>query len=260
MVLPDFTLKMYEQLCRVLLDSKYVFSTVHEYLSSEKACPKTIIFRHDIDRTPVRALHLAQLEQRIGVKSTYYFRSTKAVFQPDIIGQIVQLGHEIGYHYETLAECNGDYDKAISLFAEELARFRDICPVTTISMHGRPLSKFDNRNLWEKYDFRDYGLIGECYLSIDYNTVLYLSDTGRTWHPTRYNVRDQVKGQPLPELDTTGDLINYITCGINKPLCLLTHPNRWTDSPLIWGKEWLLDQGINQVKRLLITFQHQSNQ
>ncbi len=252
----DFTLKAYEKLCQTVKKTGHESVTVHKYITDCADLRKVIVFRHDVDRSPMRALHLAQLEHDCGIKSTYYFRSKKSVFIPDIIHQIAQLGHEIGYHYETLAECKGDYQKAIALFAEELSMFQKIYPVTTISMHGRPLSKFDNRDLWKKYDFRDHGLIGECYLSIDYDKVLYLSDTGRTWHPTRYNVRDQVKGQVLPELETTEDLIQFIQKGIKQPLCLLTHPNRWTDSSLIWGKEWLVDQCLNQVKRLLIALRN----
>ncbi len=195
---------------------------------------------------------MAQVENKYGIRGTYYFRTKTSVFRTDIIQKISQLGHEIGYHYETLAECRGNYKDAMALFIKELNMFREICRVTSISMHGRPLSKYDNRDLWQKYDFLDHELYGECYLSIDYNHVLYLSDTGRTWHPTRYNVRDKVSGQTLPELETTDELIQFIGAGMNKPLCLLTHPNRWTDSPLIWGKEWLLDQCVNRIKEVLI--------
>ena len=67
------------------------------------------------------------------------------------------------------------------------------------------------------------------------------------------DVRDQVEGQALPELDTTEDLISFITSSeIDGPLCLLTHPNRWTDSTFAWGREWMLDQCINQIKQILI--------
>ena len=34
-----------------------------------------------------------------------------------------------------------------------LDKFRNIYPVKTICMHGSPLSKYDNRLLWEKYDY-----------------------------------------------------------------------------------------------------------
>jgi len=46
-------------------------------------------------------------------------------------------------------------------------------------MHGSPLSKYDNRKIWEKYDYRDYGIIAEPYFDIDFNEVFYMTDKGR---------------------------------------------------------------------------------
>ncbi|MBC8179929.1 hypothetical protein H8E88_02285 [candidate division KSB1 bacterium] len=45
-------------------------------------------------------------------------------------------------------------------FRSNLEMLRKLYPVKTICMHGSPLSKYDNRLLWEKYDYRDYGIIG----------------------------------------------------------------------------------------------------
>ena len=33
--------------------------------------------------------------------------------------------------------------------------------------------------LWEKYDYRDFGIIGEPYFDINFEEVLYLTDTGQ---------------------------------------------------------------------------------
>ena len=87
-------------------------------------------------------------------------------FRPEIIRKIRDLGHEIGYHYEVLSKTNGDYAKAIALFSEELEEFRKICPVKTICMHGSPLSKYNNRDLWEKYDYHTYGISGRGFFNI----------------------------------------------------------------------------------------------
>ena len=42
-------------------------------------------------------------------------------------------------------------------FKENLEKFRKVYLVKTICMHGSPLSKYDNRLIWEKYDYRDLG-------------------------------------------------------------------------------------------------------
>ncbi len=68
---------------------------------------------------------------------------------------------------------------AIEDFELNLERFRKIYPVKTICMHGSPLSKYDNKEIWEKYDYRDYGIIAEPYFDIDFDEVFYITDTGR---------------------------------------------------------------------------------
>lgn len=195
---------------------------------------------------------MATLEHSLGINASYYFRFIKGVYNPEIIKKIHAMGHEIGYHYETLSKCRGNYDKAIALFQEELATFRTLCPITTISMHGRPLSPYDNRTLWEKSNFKDFGIIGECYLSINYQNVTYFSDTGRTWNPHRYNIRDKVKQNQVPTLESTDDLISFLSNSQLKNICILTHPNRWTTSKKGWFFSATSDFIINQVKRILL--------
>jgi hypothetical protein len=46
-------------------------------------------------------------------------------------------------------------------------------------MHGSPRSKFDNKELWSKYNYRDLGIIGEPFFDIDFDDFFYLTDTGR---------------------------------------------------------------------------------
>jgi len=54
---------------------------------------------------------------------------------------------------------------------------------------------YDNRDLWKRYDFRQFGLAGEAYLSIDYHRLAYLTDAGRSWADNPYNLRDRVVGE-----------------------------------------------------------------
>jgi hypothetical protein len=112
-----------------------------------------------VDRKPENALKMAELEHALGVCSTYYFRHPHT-FIPEIIEQVLSLGHEVGYHYEVLAKAKGDYEEAIGLFARELEEFRSLCDVRTICMHGSPLSRYDNRDLWKSMIFGSSGSRG----------------------------------------------------------------------------------------------------
>ncbi len=62
-------------------------------------------------------------------------------------------------------------------------------------MHGSPLSKYDNEKIWEKYNYRDYDIIADCNLDIDFNEVFYITDTERSWNNSNASVRDKVTKQ-----------------------------------------------------------------
>ncbi len=62
-------------------------------------------------------------------------------------------------------------------------------------MHGSPLSKYDNQKIWGKYNYRDYDIIADCYLDVDFNEVFYITDTGRSWNNSNAGVRDKVTKQ-----------------------------------------------------------------
>ena len=119
-------------------------------------------------------------------------------------------------------------------------------------MHGRPFSPHDNRRLWEKSNFEDFGILGECYLSINYQKLTYFSDTGRTWDPHRYNLRDKVSQNQLPAIDRTDDLIAFLTSNQLNHICILTHPNRWPASTAGWMLSAFSDFIINRGKKILI--------
>ena len=144
-------------------------------------------------RKPGNAFKMARLKDESEIRATYFFRTIPHTFKPEIIKEIADLGHEIGYHYENLTTCGGDLGLAIDDFRLNLEKLRKLYPVKTICMHCSPLSKWNNRDLWEKYDYRDFGIIAESYFDVDFKEVLYLTDTGRRWDGERVSVRDKVE-------------------------------------------------------------------
>jgi hypothetical protein len=204
-----------------------------------------------VDRNPERALKMAQIENDLGIRSTYYFRMKEDVFQPNIINEIANMYHEIGYHYEVLDKANGNFSGAIKLFEDELKEFRKIYDVKTICMHGNPLSPWDNRDLWEKYDFKDFKIIGEPYLSSDYNTLFYLTDTGRSWS-SKFSVKDVVNtnlNHTIKRKNSTGDVIRIIKKMDIEQICIVAHPERWSNDLRTWLAA-LLWQNVKNIGKL----------
>ena len=212
----DFTQKQYTSLLTSIKKADFSFQTFEGFL--QNPLEKVVILRHDVDRLPFNSLATAEIESELGIKGSYYFRIVNESNNVAVINQIAELGHEIGYHYETMdsvrqktkgkrqkatefassPKANENpseklMDEAYEEFCKNLVYFRTLYPVKTICMHGSPLSKYDNRDIWEKYDYRKLGIIGEPYFDIDFSKVLYLTDTGRRWDGERVSVRDKVK-------------------------------------------------------------------
>ncbi len=196
---------------------------------------------------------MAEVESDYGIRATYYFRTGKNVYVPDIIDTIASYHHEIGYHYETLDTAKGDMDLAIHLFSEELAMFREKYDVKTVCMHGNPLSRYDNRAIWERCRPDDFGLLGEPYLSLDYDRFAYFSDSGRTWDINRNKVKDTIERSRSSEgVRSSDDLINLINQGSLRDICILTHPERWPGTGLDYCYRYCVDLVYNLGKWVLV--------
>lgn len=310
--MPDFTLDTFKKLLETLLSKKYSFQTFGQYL--KEPSHRSVILRHDVDDRKLNSLRTARLENELGIRGTYFFRMVPGSFDEDVIKQIHDLGHEIGYHYEDVSTCaargrrfaarsrelpedplpggaRGGFNEtattaagnnmaqssvhraqgrkefeerlladAIKSFRENLETFRRIVPVETISMHGSPLSRWDNRLLWQYYDYHDFGIKGEPYFDIDFNKVLYLTDTGRRWDGESVSVRDKAVRRrsdeehrtPVSRFRSTSDIINSArTNTLPDSIMLTVHPQRWTNKPLPWLRE-LVWQNVKNIGKGMI--------
>ena len=219
---------------------------------------KYVILRHDVDARPENSLRTAQIEHALGARATYYFRVGKESNNPSVIKAIVQLGHEIGYHYEDMSLCGGDVDKAYEHFQTWLDYFRQYYAVETICMHGAPTSKWDGKDLWKKYDYKALGIIGEPYMDTDFSDVFYLTDTGRCWDGYKVSVRDKIPGHQERwkaaglTYHTTEKLLEAIKADrLPAHIMMTTHPQRWTNDSAAWWKELLTQSAKNVVKRMI---------
>jgi len=246
----DFTLHKYEEFLKSALAQDYQLTSYYDYLENDYS--KALVLRHDVDKRPQNSLKTAQLQHKLGVKGTYYFRAVPESFDEVIIQQIADLGHEIGYHYEDLTICKGNYEKAIQHFEEWLEKLRTYYPVKTICMHGSPLSKWDNKLLWGKYNYRDYDIVAEPYFDIDFNEVFYITDTGRKWDGNKVSVRDKVTSNFELSFHSTDELIDAFNNNqMPHQIMQNIHPQRWTNNSVEWWKELLTQRVKNSIKKAI---------
>jgi len=282
----DFTLVIYKKLLAGLTKANYKFVTFAEFVQEPNKKEKAIILRHDVDKRPLRSLRTAKIEHGLGIKGTYYFRVEKDELPAEVIRRIAKMGHEIGYHYDDLNVAGGDEAKALEFFQKNLVRLRESAIVKTVCMHGSPLSKYDNRDLWKKNNYHDFGIVGEPYFDLDFSKVLYLTDTGRRWDGGKSNIRDKVtsngrgvwgegeyvkqkiesKGQQENDsmdrvyaqsafhIHSTKDIIDILEEGrLLNNVMLTIHPQRWTDDLFPWTQELVLQSMKNVIKYFLVS-------
>lgn len=248
----DFTYRAYAGLLDVAVEAGYEFLTVREYLARESLPARFLVLRHDIDRKPANALDFARIEAERDVHASYYFRTLNQVLDPQVVEHVESLDHEIGYHYEDLDRADGDPVEARRLFASNLELLRQYATVDTVCMHGNPLTPYDNRDMWgDEPEFDQYGLLGEAYLSLDFEDVTYFSDAGRTWRDGLLNGDDHAVGRRLKtvEAEHTTDLIDLFRKRRVSRACLQAHPNRWADSYPEFVAECTRDAAVNAAKR-----------
>lgn len=252
----DFTLEKYKKLLHSLLEQNYAFQTYAEFLKKPKK--RAVVLRHDVDLLPRNSLTFAKIQASLGIKGSYYFRIVPESWDEEIILKISELGHEVGYHYETMDTSKGNIEDAFNEFKVNLSKLRDLVQVETICMHGSPRSKFDNKDIWKKYSYKDLDLIGEPYYDTNFNEVFYLTDTGRCWDGMKFSVRDKVSQQSEWNskgliFHKTDEIIERITAKEFPNVVMFTfHPQRWHDNLFLWVKEMVFQNLKNQVKKQII--------
>lgn len=208
----DLTYDYYARIVRVLSE-QYTPVLMRDAPLREPSDKPHAIPRHDADVCVEAALRLAQLEAKLGLRSTYmllirspFYDSRSARFR-EIVRELIALGHEVGLHfdiedYPTPREWSTEL---VEQYIGEAADFLSAVagePVRSFSYH-RPVPQF---------------LRGRTYVGGLVNAYAtefmewYLSDSMGNWR----------EGEPLKQLLNPRARI----------LQILTHPIWWGDQHL----------------------------
>jgi len=254
----DFTREKYDHLVLQLRNCGYEFITYRQYCEGHLP-QRFVILRHDVDLKPSNSRAVALDEKNLGSKAVYYFRAVPESWDEKIIREIAAMGHEIGYHYESLTTCKGDIQKAYNDFNMNLKRLRELVPVSTICMHGSPRSPYDSKDIWKTYNYEELDILGEPYLTTDFSKMLYLTDTGRRWDGYKVSVRDKIEGYQEQwdkvgwSFHSTDDIIRALKEDrLPDQLMITTHPQRWNRFGMKWVSELIMQNVKNIVKGLIV--------
>ena len=197
----DFTEAEYRELVR-LAAGRYRFARFHE--QHEPPCS---LWRHDLDFSVQRALALARIEAEEGARATYFLDLNSGFYNAleranvDAMHAILELGHELGLHFDLTS---GDVEDQLAANRELLEQTFGV-QVRAFSVH--------NPELVAWADERDTiaGMVN-AYGTAVRESFSYVSDSNGIWRHRR--LRDALEA------------------GADERLHVLTHPAWWVPEPL----------------------------
>jgi hypothetical protein len=228
-------LSEYNELLELLMSNSYVCLTIREFASrfsrtTRVSGDRIALLRHDVDSDVKTARAMFDLERKLGIQSSYYFR-LNTVDIP-FMRELEAHGSEAGYHYEeiaTFAKCTGirtregisaRISEVQQLFQANLGRLRETTglPIQTIAAHGdfanRAL-RMTNYELLDASVRKNASIQAEAYdEALESRFTLRVSDFSP---PLWWNPYD-----PKPHIRKGAEVVH-----------LLLHPSQWRADPLI---------------------------
>lgn len=174
-----FSLELYQETLEKAIRFGYTFPTVSELKEGTGKINKFLLLRHDIDTSPRYALKMAQLERSLGIRSSFYVLMHSPFYNPaapphwDDLSQIVELGFEVGLHYDTAFFEQRQKDPLEGVLNDAVALEKILgVKIYSVSQH-RPASGTFLEKLNEFYvDAYNQDLI---------HNICYVSDSGFKW-------------------------------------------------------------------------------
>jgi len=210
----DFSLKHYGECLTLAKQKGYKFLTFNEYDQKEKY-NKVIFMRHDVDLQIDVALKMAKIENKMGIKSTFFIRlhGNYNLFHVSTYRKFVEIknmGHEIGLHFEpdfsSITKRNIIKDIKFSIKTLEhlfSCKINSICPHEPVRTGNL---KIDDKA------FKELGVKYHAYHDMFTKDMKYISDSSCRWREGCMHL--------FIEKETPR-------------LCILTHPLWWfEDSPI----------------------------
>lgn len=217
----DFTESAYRQLVRDAVTA-YPQATYRDIPWGKRF----ILWRHDCDFSLNRAFSLAKIESQERLRSTFFVNPHSEFYnlferaQRDLINAILELGHDIGLHFdaEFHSACNeAELDALVSAEADLLEGLLALRPAV-FSFHNPSA-------LHLTYEAEHYGGLVNCYSRRFKSEVSYCSDSNGYWRFRR--------------------LADVLAEATDDRLQVLTHPGWWQSVAMpprqrvyraVWGR------------------------
>lgn len=217
----------YEDLLRLGLVKGYRVMSLLEWVREGYPSGHVLLLRHDVDIDSRGAERMFEVEKRLGVHASYYFRHL--TMKPSLVKRMLHERFEVGLHYETLAvemkrlrlKDKKEVHAGMLLscqkqLADEILEFRrDFGSMTSLCSHGAAWNRklgIPNCILVDDAFKREHDILFETYdKALKERITTYISDASvidtAVWRYGKSPVEAIEQGDPV--------------------ILLLTHPEHW---------------------------------
>ena len=148
--------------------------------------PGEVALRHDVDHSIEKAHRFAKWEYDRGFVSTYFILTTADYYLDPNLGNylsdMVEWGHEIGFHNDALCYMDGDVVAAAAYISQEKSAIEELIEhhysLLGIADHGG--SPHTNGDIWNHYTPEYFGFEYEAY-QLQKTANTYISDNQGKW-------------------------------------------------------------------------------
>ena len=188
-----FKIKEYKKILKFIKSQKYTFINSIYWKKFYNSKKKIIILRHDIDFDLEFALIIARIENKLKVKSNFFFLINDEyynIFSPQsekIVKKIASFGHFIGLHIDPSRYDKINFNKNIKRDIKYFENFYNL-KVNSYSFHKPTIYNFSkikikceyhsyNKNLLKKYEY-----ISDSSMIFNYKLMNNLVKQGKKIH------------------------------------------------------------------------------
>ena len=210
----------------------------HSFCFFDNVKENDVILRHDIDISLDSAVRMAELENKLNIKSTYFILLHSSFYNPfsirstNLIKKIINLGHQIGLHYDSKF-IEGNQLEPKSTILAELELLKKYFKINTKIISAHNPTTNPNLKLVLENEIIDADSI------IFKENRKYLSDSVQNWRESSFSEHTQLNN-----------------------LYVLIHPIWWTDKNLTRNEilknleNHDLDSHKKEVQDLKIFYEH----
>ncbi|MEI5907390.1 hypothetical protein WAK64_10010 [Bacillus spongiae] len=237
-----FIYQQWDEFCKKLKNEGVASVTASSVLKNQSD-DTFIILKHDVETNPLKALKLAEIENKYSHKGSYYVQAYLLENEKNIsiLKKIQELGHEVSYHHDVMDSNQGNVAKAKKEFQANKALFENNgFTLETVCQHGNPVMERDgytsNRDFFRNASIAEtFNQISEIMVNFRgriKRNYKYISDAGYGWKiiydPENNDIiNSSEKDIALGHLDNVLKVIQT-----QKSVIVSTHPHRWHSSAI----------------------------